>query len=146
MADNQTVKDRIFLFIKNAGIKKTEFERKCNLSNGYLNAMRSGLGVEKLESVLSAYPDLNRVWLLTGEGEMLRDEKNFIENNVVGDGNAVGIGNTVGTPGHQGDESGEVARLRELLAEKERLIAEKDARLADKDKIIELLSLNSKSK
>lgn len=34
--------------------------------------MRKGIGVEKLENVLSAFPDLNRDWLLYGEGEMLK--------------------------------------------------------------------------
>lgn len=42
------------------------------MSNGYINSMRKGLGTPKLEQVLKQYPDLNRDWLITGEGEMLR--------------------------------------------------------------------------
>lgn len=34
--------------------------------------MRKGFGSEKLENVLKAFPDLNRDWLLYGEGEMLK--------------------------------------------------------------------------
>ena len=34
--------------------------------------MRKGLGVDKLENVLNAFPDLNRDWLLYEEGEMLK--------------------------------------------------------------------------
>ena len=48
-----------------------EFEAKCNLSTGYVTSMRKGYGPEKLSNVLSAFPDLNRDWLLYSEGEML---------------------------------------------------------------------------
>ena len=48
-----------------------DFETKCDLSNGYVTSMRKGFGRQKLENVLKAYPELNREWLLYGEGEML---------------------------------------------------------------------------
>ena len=49
-----------------------EFEKACNLSSGYVTSMRKGYGQEKLNNVLTAFPDLNREWLVYGEGEMLR--------------------------------------------------------------------------
>jgi len=67
----QTIKDRTLTFINSIGITKKEFERRCDLSNGYLNAMRKGFGGDKLNNVLAAFPELNREWLLYGEGEML---------------------------------------------------------------------------
>ena len=33
--------------------------------------MRKGFGVDKLNNVLRAFPELNRDWLLYGEGDML---------------------------------------------------------------------------
>lgn len=36
--------------------------------------MRKGLGVDKLNIVLSEYPDINRDWLVYGEGEMFKSE------------------------------------------------------------------------
>ena len=36
--------------------------------------MRKGFGRQKLENVLKAYPELNREWLLYGEGEMLNTD------------------------------------------------------------------------
>ena len=33
--------------------------------------MREGIGAKKLEGILKSFPELNRVWLLTGDGEMI---------------------------------------------------------------------------
>ena len=67
-----TIKERVYEFCSEKGIKIRDFERACNLSNGYVSSMRTGFGHGKLNNVLSAYPDLNRDWLLYGEGDMLR--------------------------------------------------------------------------
>lgn len=68
-----TVKDRLTAFIKYKGLTVKKFELLCGLSNGYVQSMRKGLGTQKLENVLSEFPDLSRDWLLYGEGEMLRE-------------------------------------------------------------------------
>lgn len=70
---NETVKDRTVQFIKYKGINMKTFETKCNLSTGYVTSMRKGYGSNKLKNVLTAYPELNREWLLYGEGNMLKD-------------------------------------------------------------------------
>ncbi len=47
----------------------------CNLSQGLLGQARTGksdLGNTTINKILKVYQDINRVWLLTGEGEMLR--------------------------------------------------------------------------
>lgn len=70
---SSTVKDRIRQFIKYKGLRMKDFESACDLSSGYVTSMRKGFGDEKLSNVLTAYPDLNRDWLLYGEGKMIRD-------------------------------------------------------------------------
>ena len=70
-----SVKERVYEFCSERGIKIRDFERACDLSNGYISSMRTGFGREKLNNVLSAYPDLSREWLLYGEGEMLRSSE-----------------------------------------------------------------------
>lgn len=65
------VKERLIEFIKAKDISIREFERACGLSNGYLKSLRRSPKSEKIADILSAFPDLNRVWLLTGEGSML---------------------------------------------------------------------------
>jgi len=66
-----TIKERTLEFIKYKGISVKEFEMRCGMSNGYVSSMRKGFGTDKLSNVLSAFPELNREWLLYGEGEML---------------------------------------------------------------------------
>ena len=65
-----TIKERTLEFIKYKDISVKEFETICGLSNGYVTNMRKGYGADKLNNVLSAYPELNREWLLFNEGEM----------------------------------------------------------------------------
>ena len=67
-----SVKDRTIEFVKVKGITMKAFETKCRLSSGYVTSMRKGFGSDKLNNVLTAFPELNRDWLLYGEGEMLK--------------------------------------------------------------------------
>lgn len=64
------VKERILMFCESKGISVRQFEIKCQMSNGYVSSMRKGIGQKKLEQVLNVFPDLNREWLLYGEGDM----------------------------------------------------------------------------
>jgi phage repressor protein C with HTH and peptisase S24 domain len=70
----ETVKERTLEFIKYKEISVKEFENNCGLSNGYVASMRKGFGTDKLNNVLSAYPELNRDWLLYNEGEMTNNK------------------------------------------------------------------------
>lgn len=67
-----TTKDRTLRFITLKGLSVKKFEEMCGLSNGYINSMKSGYGSNKLSQVLSVFPELNRDWLVYGEGEMLK--------------------------------------------------------------------------
>lgn len=69
------IKLRLLQFIRHQGISIKSFEMQCGLSNGYVSSMRIGIGSEKLEEILRQYPQLNRKWLLYGEGDMLSDER-----------------------------------------------------------------------
>ena len=68
----ESIKDRIIKFIRYRGLRVKQFENICGLSNGYINSMRKGFGREKLENVLSMFPELNRDWIVYGEGEMIK--------------------------------------------------------------------------
>ncbi|MDE6442965.1 MAG: S24 family peptidase [Muribaculaceae bacterium] len=72
MNEQETVKDRLLLFLKSEGISKSEFARRMEVSVAYLGAMRKSMPEEKVAKVTSLFPHLNRDWLLYGEGEMIR--------------------------------------------------------------------------
>lgn len=67
-----SIKNRTKKFIEYKGLTVSGFEELCDLSNGYISSMRKGYGREKLNNVLNAFPDLNRDWLLYGEGDMIK--------------------------------------------------------------------------
>ena len=123
------VKERIFLYIDSKGMSKSEFERKSGLSNGYLNNFKGTLGQEKLNSILRAFPDLNKVWLLVGEGEMISNS--VIQTNENGD-NINGQSVTV--------NKSETDKFIDTIKECHELLRKKD------EQIDRLLTLLEKSK
>jgi len=66
-----TVKSRLSDFREHKGIKVRPFEASIGVSNGYLKQLKNIPSNEILERIYLTYPELSRVWLLTGEGEML---------------------------------------------------------------------------
>lgn len=55
-----------------------QFDLSIGASNGYTLRMRknrASIGSDVIENILKTYPDLNVVWLLTGEGHMLKSQQ-----------------------------------------------------------------------
>ena len=67
----ETVKQRLIKYLKYKNLGQTKFEEKAGLSRGYITNIKKEPTTSKLLKILSAAPDLNQQWLLTGEGEML---------------------------------------------------------------------------
>lgn len=68
----QTVKQRLTLFIKQKGLTGRSFARLMGLPETFVSSMRNSTSDENLHKIFVKFPDLNPTWLLTGEGEMLR--------------------------------------------------------------------------
>ena len=68
-----SVKERLQQFLKEEGISASEFARKMDLSPAYLTSMRKSMPEEKVEKLTRIFPQINRDWLLYGEGDMYRD-------------------------------------------------------------------------
>lgn len=66
-----SVKERIKIFAKSQEKSVRAFEIKCGLTIGYINAIRTSIQPDKIQSIASHYPTLNTGWLMTGSGEML---------------------------------------------------------------------------
>ena len=99
MVENQTIKDRLIIYINHLGISVRKFEIECELSNGYIKNIRQSIMPDKLRKIALCYPELNTGWLMTGEGDMLKSPVQEIkgDNNtqVIGDGNHVSTPSTL---------------------------------------------------
>lgn len=68
-------------------ISALSFSSKYNDKGGVKTSQilreRNGVSSKMIELILSAYPEINRTWLLTGEGEMFKkkEQKKQIDNN-----------------------------------------------------------------
>ncbi len=115
------INERFEKFFEYKGIKRSEFERRCGLSNGYTRNLRDSPKSEKLKDILNAFPEINPTWLQTGEGEMIRPYINSsVEQAVKGDGNKFsGTGDvTDGVPSSLLQQAlDEITQMRILLAE-----------------------------
>lgn len=74
-----TSKDRILDFISHLGIGQTKFEENAGISRGYLSKIKSSIGSGTLKKIMTAYPELNQNWLITGDGDMLLSKKEIKE-------------------------------------------------------------------
>ncbi|WP_289731271.1 hypothetical protein [uncultured Alistipes sp.] len=70
------VKERLDLIIKELGISGRTFSRECGFSESYFASINDGIGADKLNKILSTYPQFSAHWLITGDGEMLTGKDN----------------------------------------------------------------------
>lgn len=78
-----TIVTRIKDYIDKKGISVSAFEKSLGMSNAsYGKSLKNGgaIGSDKLEKILITYPDINPVWLMTGEGSMFKTAKSTEQN------------------------------------------------------------------
>ncbi|OYD44298.1 hypothetical protein CHU00_17470 [Sphingobacterium cellulitidis] len=67
-----SVKNRLIDFIHFKEMTVRDFEKSINSSNGYVNSISKSIGIDKINSIIEKYPNINIDWLFTGRGEMLK--------------------------------------------------------------------------
>lgn len=73
--------DRLLLFIQHMGLSARQFDLSIGASNGYTLRMKknhASIGSDVIANIISAYPQLNLVWLITGEGDMLKPDPEIL--------------------------------------------------------------------
>lgn len=76
-----SLKDRVLDFIKTKRLTISGFENFVGLSNGAVSKMGENTRRATLDKISKAYPEINLIWLQTGEGKMLKDECDFPKTN-----------------------------------------------------------------
>lgn len=69
-----SIKSRLRVFVDHLGIDRRAFHKSIGVADGFLNS-DSEPNSSAVSSVIKTYPQLSPDWLLTGEGEMLRNMK-----------------------------------------------------------------------
>ena len=108
-----SVKQRLMKFLRYKDISNSVFEKTCGMANGYVNNIRVGVSPKKLESILLNYPELNRDWLIYGEGNMLNEGYTTFD--------PVGVATPM-SPTAMTETEKEVVLLQAKLEEKEKMI------------------------
>ena len=111
---DSAVKQRLVHFIKSMHLTQKAFEDRCKMSNGYVANIRKSIGDDKLLNIVQQFPQLNREWLLYGEGEMLKSTTGHVtQNNVNGDNNY----NSGGTMNNNCPTCGRLHDIEEVTVE-----------------------------
>lgn len=128
------MKERINQLIKALGLSGRSFSSKIGKSSAFASTIGDNVGADVLINILNIFPQVNPQWLLMGEGEMFKPEKEtvFYEENA--------SFTIAATPNAEyGEENykdlyiselkGRICLLEKLLAEKDKIIQEKDVLL-----------------
>lgn len=116
-------KARILQYLEYKGISKPQFYTDVDIKRGLLDSDKMNATVTDviIAKILVAYTDVDPLWLLTGNGSMLRDSKNSEESKLGGTPNA--------TPISPAEESIIYNMYKDEKAEKERMIRDKDIKI-----------------
>ena len=70
----ETTKSRLVELLKFLRIGQNKFEAQCGLSNGIIAHSKGDVSSSSLDKIASAYPNINIEWLVSGSGNMFKDE------------------------------------------------------------------------
>lgn len=70
------IKERVLYITDFKGVAKEDFFKKIDMTYGSFKGVqkKSALNSDAIDKILSIYPDIDANWLLTGKGEMLKDQ------------------------------------------------------------------------
>lgn len=150
--------DRFDKYIKYKSLNDNKVTRDLNISVGTLGKSRKpgrDLSDKLIEKILNFYIDINRSWLIIGEGPMLKETSGMNNITLRGKDHQV-IGNILGgssyiLPEERPSEVGiellqqKIDFLEKVIEEKDKMIAEKNKLIEEKERTISILLSNHKN-
>lgn len=74
-----SVKERLKTFINYLNISEREFCRVIGVGSAYVASIKKSIKADKLEAITEHYPELNPIWLIRGQGNMLLNGEAEVE-------------------------------------------------------------------
>ncbi|WP_108802907.1 hypothetical protein [Aquimarina sp. Aq107] len=77
MDKKDKILDRVIVFAAHLGISLRSFSLSIGASAGYLHRLQSAnsnIGGDFIEKIIQLYTEINPTWLVTGEGNMLKED------------------------------------------------------------------------
>lgn len=74
-----SVKERLKAFINYLNISEREFCRVIGVGSAYVASIKKSIKADKLEAITEHYPELNPIWLIRGQGNMLLNGEAEVE-------------------------------------------------------------------
>lgn len=142
--NSPTIKDRILYFAENEEYTKQDFFRKTglNYSNFTGKSKDSDLNSKSVAEILLKYPQINPIWLLTGEGEM---KKSNIQNINIKGGDNKNLNNINGSSNITISQN-DISEIIEIQKEMNTIIKTTQNQLSESQKqvsnLIEILKKN----
>ncbi|MEE3725377.1 hypothetical protein EJN86_11570 [Riemerella anatipestifer] len=136
-----TTKERIIQYIDFKGIKIKDFYKKTGIKRGFLDSdkLKSSVSDVFLAIIFATFNDVNPIWLITGEGEMLKTHKHYTtEQSAL---------STVAEP-NEGGYNKYISALEDKikLLEENRLLSQEIKQLQERISRLELENTSIKSK
>lgn len=67
------MKERLLTYLEYLGMGQNAFESICGLATGTISKLTFGIRSDKLAQIAKKFPNLNIRWLITGEGDMVKE-------------------------------------------------------------------------
>jgi hypothetical protein len=133
-----STKDRILQYLDFKGYSQYDFSKKTGLSNGFLKS-GSSVSSENIKLLSNVYSDLNIMWVITGEGNMIiKDtcikQKTKNGNNIVASNSSTVNTSTSVDNGRYYSDSPDV--LKAQIDDKDKLLREKDTYILELKELI----------
>lgn len=67
-------KSRFLEFLNSIGISQYKCAQMCGWASGYLTGLKGDFGADKLATMMSVFPQLNIMWIISGKGNMFNPD------------------------------------------------------------------------